>query len=106
MQQRRRDQQATVLLILLVLGLVYAVLLQQFDTLTGRDWLDGVIGVVLGLYICAHPAAHTIDLFFRERRGLQWAGSLWTGVAWLILNAVVLLVGWLAIFVGVIRLAL
>jgi hypothetical protein len=104
--QQRRDQQATVLLIMLVLGLVYAALLQQFETLTGQNTLDGVIGVVLGLYICAHPAAHTIDLFFRERRGVHRPGSLWTGLAWLLLNAVVLLVGWLAIFVGVIRLAL
>jgi hypothetical protein len=89
---------------MVLLGVSYPGLLRQFHTLTGLDLLDGVIGMVLGLYICAHPAANTIDLFFYERRGLHWASSLWSSLGWLALNVLALLVGWFAIFVGTTRL--
>jgi hypothetical protein len=63
--------------------------------------VDGTIGVLLGLYICSHPAANGIDLIFLERGAFRRVTSNWSGVSWLALNGLVMFVGWLVIVVGV-----
>ena len=71
-------------------------------TITGLPLLDGIIGVLLGLYICSRPAANMLDLLF-TRRG-QTASSEWSAIGWLALNGVVMFVGWLVITIGATRL--
>jgi hypothetical protein len=66
--------------------------------------LDGSLGVILGLYICSHPAANAVDMLFFERYNLRQISSEWSGVGWLALNALVLLAGWMVIFIGLTRL--
>jgi hypothetical protein len=80
----------------------YSLLLATRPTLTGEPRLDAAIGVVLGLYTCSHPAANAIDVLFYSRGAL--ARTSWRGLAWLSLNVIVILVGWLAIVGGVTRL--
>ena len=70
--------------------------------------LDGAIGVALGLYICAHPAANAVNMLFFERdtardllRTVRSDGPL---IRWLALNLFVLLVGWMVVFAGIRRL--
>ena len=72
-------------------------------TFTGRSALDGILGVVIGLYVCSLPARNFLSLLiywrtegirFRTRRQLFW---------WLALNAVILISGWLVIVVGTTR---
>jgi hypothetical protein len=77
----------------------YGVLLVWLQTLTGELRLDAAIGVILGLYTCSHPAANAIDWLFYSR-GAPAVAS-WRGLAWLLLNVLVMLVGWLAIVAGV-----
>jgi hypothetical protein len=62
--------------------------------------VDGVAGVLLGLYISAHPAANGIDLIFLRRGALARALKRWNGIGWLALNCFVLFVGWLVIVAG------
>ena len=91
----------TVLWAMLVLAMAYGGLLYFLRTLSGDDTLDGVFGVLLGLYICSHPAANAIDvLFFGRRRAV----SAWSEMGWLGLNLLVLLAGWIVIVLGAIRL--
>jgi hypothetical protein len=66
----------------------------------GISSVDGALGVVLGLYICSRPAANGIDLLFFERGGLRIAFSGWSGLEWLMLNAIVMFAGWVVIVVG------
>jgi hypothetical protein len=69
-------------------------------TVTGAARIDGALGVLLGLYAGAHPAANGIDLIFSSRRGLwRTAGPLHSAV-WLLLNAVVLTASLFAVIVG------
>jgi hypothetical protein len=74
-----------------------------FDPLAGRAELEGIIGVVLGLFVCSLPARHFLDLLiywrtegnrFRGQGALAW---------WLAANALVMLVGWLTIVIGATR---
>ena len=68
--------------------------------MTGITLIDGSIGVVLGLYISSHPAANGIDLFFLQRGGFKRIVSGWAGLGWLILNAVVMFIGFIVIVFG------
>jgi hypothetical protein len=82
---------------MLLLAVSWLVLSAVLPSITGRHYADGIIGVVLGLYVSSFPARHFVDLLvywrteqtrFATRRSLGW---------WIALNAVVLLAGWLVI---------
>jgi hypothetical protein len=90
---------------LVVLACVYLGWLSYLGTLTGWPTLDGILGVMLGLYICSHPAANAVNLLFFERQAWYELSSEWSGVAWLALNVLVLFCGWLVITLGAARLA-
>jgi hypothetical protein len=70
------------------------------SAITGISRIDGTAGVLLGLYTCAHPAANAIDLIFKDRRATRRMVSEWDGIGWVLLNLVVMLIGWMAIVVG------
>jgi hypothetical protein len=62
------------------------------------------MGVVLGLYICSHPAANLIDmLFYRRGTSYQFLSNR-SAVWWLTLNVLVVLVSGVVIFIGTTRL--
>ena len=77
--------------------LAWAYYLRPFNQIS---LVDGGVGVVLGLYTCSHPAANCIDLIFLERGAFRRVTSQWTGIGWLALNFVVMLVGWMVLVVG------
>ena len=52
---------------MLVLAVIYVGLIVVIPTLTGNSLVDGVIGVLLGLYICSHPAVNMVDTIFFGR---------------------------------------
>ena len=85
-----------------LLACLYIVWITYTGRLTGNLRVDGGIGMLLGLYVCSHPAANMLDmlLFMRAdvREGIV---STFFGRFWLAMNALVLLVGWAAIFSGV-----
>jgi hypothetical protein len=103
MGQRRRKRNTRVLWGMILLAIAYGILLRYLHTLTGTAMLDGSIGVALGLYICAHPAANAVNMLFFERDTLRQIPE-WSIVRWLLLNLVVLLAGWMVVFVGLRRL--
>jgi hypothetical protein len=70
------------------------------ETVTGVARVDGALGVLLGLYAGAHPAANGIDLIFTSRRGLWRTASPLSGAVWLLLNFAVLVAGLFAVIVG------
>lgn len=88
---------------LILLALAYAGLFRYLHTLTGVTMLDGSIGLALGLYICAHPAANAVDMLFFERDALDQMPA-WAVVRWLALNLLVLLAGWMVVFLALRRL--
>ena len=85
---------------LLVPAAAYLMWASYSGPLDGSPLVDGTIGVLLGLFICAHPAANGIDLIFLERGAFRRQTRRWSGVSWLALNGVVLFVGWLVIVAG------
>jgi hypothetical protein len=85
---------------LLVPAAAYLAWASYFRPIEEFPSVDATIGVLLGLYICSHPAANGIDLIFLERGAFRRAASEWRGVSWLALNSFVMFVGWLVIVAG------
>jgi hypothetical protein len=104
MNQQRSRRNIKKLWALILLGIAYSSLLYYQRTLTGTNKVDGIIGVLLGLYICSHPVANVLDMFFFEPGTLRQFSSRWAAIFWLVLNMIVFLIGWFVIFVGTTRL--
>ena len=86
--------------LLLALAGGYLVLLRVQPQITGIMLLDGTLGLALGLYICSHPAAAAIDLFYLDRAVLQRLASEWSDVGWLALNLLVMVAGCVVAIAG------
>ncbi len=93
------------LLGLILLAAVYTGWLYILGSITGIRWLDGSLGVLLGLYICSRPAGNAVDLLFFQRAALRQMSSEWPGIAWLGFNLLVLGIGTVVIIIGATRLA-
>ncbi len=100
--EQERGRNYRTLGVVVVLAMVYGGWMITQHTITNPPRLDGVIGVLLGLFICSRPAANMLDLLF-TRRG-QATSSEWSAIGWLALNGVVMFVGWLVITIGATRL--
>lgn len=79
------------------LGAAWVAVSTLLRTITGTARADGIVGVILGLYVSSFPARHFVDLLiygkteavrFPTRGLLGW---------WIALNGFVLVVGWLVI---------
>ena len=87
-----------------ILALAYVIPALLLDTLTPSPVADGIIGGMLGLYICAQPARNTVDVLFADRFTARRLWSTWPGRRWLALNGLVLLAGWAVIWLGMVSL--
>ncbi len=89
---------------MLLLAVIYGSLIYFWLGTARNNRLIGIIGVLLGLYICSQPAANAVDLLFFERGAVRRLAKDWSGMGWLMLNLLVLLAGWLVIVIGTTRL--
>ncbi len=103
MKQPRRGRKSILLGGLCFLGLAYILVLIFRPTLTGYYSWDGILSVLLGLYICSHPVANVLDVILFGRLFGWRSATLWREGAWWGLNFVVLAVGWLVIYAGMMR---
>ena len=85
---------------LILVGISYCTILYFRHRLTAENDLDGIIGVLLGLYICSRPAANFLDVLFLGRGTLYRAFAGWSGFWWLLFNVFTIVIGWLVISVG------
>jgi EamA domain-containing membrane protein RarD len=100
--EQERGRNYKTLAVVVVLAMVYGGWMITQRTITDIPRLDGIIGVLLGLFICSRPAANMLDLLF-TRRG-QLRSAEWSAIGWLILNGLVMIVGWIVITIGATRL--
>ncbi len=104
MSHRHRRQLNTGWLVgVIVLAAVYAGLLYYGGTLTGTARLDGIVGVVLGLFICSHPSANLVDVLIFGRILGRQGMSKRNYILWWALNALVFLIGFMVIVSGTTR---
>ncbi len=99
----KRRRNTTLLILLILIAAAYCLLLYFNLPLTTNIKIDGILGVLFGLYAASHPAANVLDLLFYARddlrRGLtKQAYALWWG-----LNGLVLVAGWFTIVFALVR---
>ena len=94
----RRALSIIMLLSLILVALIYNGIIYTRPAFTTARWDEGVLGVMLGLFICSRPAAYLLDLLYRS----HYAGppKLWI---WISLNLLTLLVGVIVVFIGVMQ---
>jgi hypothetical protein len=90
---------------LLVPAGAYLAWQSSLPPVTDHDSVYGIFGVLLGLFICSRPARNGIDVLIFERLSLRRVMSGFRGLAWLLLNAIVMFVGWFVIVVGAMRMS-
>ncbi len=103
MRTRRPRRNTITLLLLVMLAVVYCAVLYFNLPLTTNPKVDGIIGVLLGLYAASHPAANVLDLLFFARQELRAGLSKQAYALWWGLNGLVLLAGWFTIVFALIR---
>ena len=102
MDQYWRARSSFTLWAFMLLALAYSVLSYTLGSLTGEAQYDGIIGIVLGLYVCSHPASNVLDLLFMEG-GVVRSSPGDGGLIWYLLNLLVMIAGWLAVYIGVLQ---
>jgi hypothetical protein len=105
MPQREYKLRSGSLAALLLPGGIYLLWQSSLPQVTGHDAAYGIAGVLLGLFICSRPATNAIDVLVFERLTLKRVMSGTRGLAWLLLNALVMLVGWFVIVAGAVRIS-
>ena len=98
---KRRDDKTMWGLILLTI--IVGGLFRFLPTLTGIDELDGLFGVMLGLYICSKPATHVVDMLIFGRDFRHWISMAQSDIGWVMLNALVIFCGLSLIVAGTTR---
>jgi hypothetical protein len=68
----------------------------------GLSQWDGILGVILGLFICAQPAANFLDLLYRSSREPTPNTARWVGLT---LNLLAVLAGISVVIIGTTQLA-
>ena len=78
---------------MILLSLVAGGLFRFLPSLSGNDELDGLLGVLLGLYICSKPATHIVDLMIWGRDLRHWISAVQSDIRWTMLNLLVIFCG-------------
>jgi hypothetical protein len=91
--------------LLLVMAVGYLLWQASLPDVTPNDRAYGIGGMLLGLFICSRPARNGIDVLIFERRSLRRAMRGAKGVAWLCLNALVMLAGCVVVVMGAMRMS-
>ncbi len=88
---------------LILLTIVVGGLFRFLPSLTGNDEIDGLFGVLLGLYVCSKPATHVVDLLIFGRDIRHWITMVQSDIGWGMLNLLVIFCGLSMIVTGTMR---
>lgn len=100
MEKPDRGKKVVILSALILFALIYSAWLISLHSWTGARRVDGMIGVLFGLYICSHPSANFLDLLIYRHSSLNQDLAGRPLALWLTLNLVTFLVGWGVFVIG------
>ncbi len=103
MAHKRVRRNTPTLVIVLLFSAAFSLYLRSDLPLTGTLKLDGILGVLVGLYTASHPAANALDLLFYARSSLRQGLSQQAYYLWWGLNILVLFSGWFTIVTALLR---
>ena len=90
------------LCVMVLLGVTYAAWLYTRQTVTGSNFWDATLGVLLGIYICSRPVGNLMDMLYTQN--IRWQElKQRAGIFWLVMNFVTTFTGWATIVLGATR---
>jgi hypothetical protein len=103
MKEERSARNIWALFVPILLAIAYRSWFYFQPRLTGSDPLDGLLGVMLSLYICARSAANLLDMLFYSRSAHSHNKSMWSNELWFALNSLTLIIGLMLIIFALTR---
>jgi ABC-type methionine transport system permease subunit len=100
MNRPRRERNGKTLWAMIVLAFAFCAAVTIHPALTGSDELNGLLGVWLGLFISAWPAANFLNMILYEQALQRWRSTLKSDGFWILLNLAVLMAGLTVVIVG------
>lgn len=88
---------------LIIVTLIVWIVFRFNPLITGSLEVDGLLAVSLGFYICSRAAANFLNAILYEFDMRRWQSLARADLAWLGLNALVLLCGLWIVVTGVYR---
>jgi hypothetical protein len=98
-----RKPRPVLLAVLVLLAFTYVLTVGLLHLQSGILKFEGIVGVVLGLYIGSHPAANLLDIFIYGGIFGPAYPSRKKAFSWLALNFFTLLAGFAVIVLGATR---
>lgn len=87
---------------MVAVGVIHAAWLYTRHTITGSNFWDAVLGVLLGIYICSRPVGNLLDMLYTQN--IRWTElKKRAGVLWLVMNFITTVTGWATIVLGATR---
>jgi ABC-type methionine transport system permease subunit len=100
MNRPRRKRNGKTLWAMIALAFAFYAAICIHPALTGSDELNGLLGVWLGLFISAWPAANFLNMILYEQALQRWRSTLQSDGFWILLNLAVLMAGLTVVIVG------
>lgn len=100
MTPQKRKRNSKILWGLILLAAAFCAVLYFHPSLTGIYNLNGLLGVWLGLFISAWPAANFLNMILYEEALQKWRTVMRSDGYWIALNLIVMLVGLIVIIIG------
>ncbi len=100
MNRPRRKRNGMILWAMILLAFAFCTAVYIHPALTGIDELNGLLGVWLGLFISAWPAANFLNMILYEQALQRWRSTLQSDGFWILLNLAVLMAGLTVVIVG------
>jgi hypothetical protein len=100
MNRPRRKRNGKILWAMILLAFAFCAAVYIRPALTGSDELNGLLGVWLGLFISAWPAANFLNMILYEQALRRWRSTLQSDGFWILLNLAVLMAGLTVVIVG------
>lgn len=88
---------------LLLIASIYSYLMNVDINLTGNQRIDGTLGIIYGLYVCAHPAANVLDFVLYGKYLRLHSLSPELTFFWWLMNVAVMYAGLLVFVMSLLR---
>jgi hypothetical protein len=103
MSQPAKRRNYWLLIVPILFAMVYRSWFYFWPTLTGYNNVDGLLGVLLGLYIGSRAAANMLDMLLYSRNVLFQNASTRSIVIWLTVNILTQIIGFMVILFALLR---
>jgi hypothetical protein len=103
MPQPQNERNSKILWMLILAAIIVKLAYNIWPRITGSPEVDGLLAIFLGFYIYSRAAANFLNVLLYELGTRRWVSLTRPDIAWLGLNALVMLCGLMLVVMGIYR---